>query len=176
MSNPSRLALRWGAPVALAATAIAAQFVVPVFGGNGAVTQKSLKNQVQAKEKRIGAVGVGVREATMGTMSLAPGNYVFTSNYQVVRKDPKVYVSCRLHIAGVDDFGPNTATSGPDVPASNAVPTIDSGALTGGSRVEKPTAVRLKCQTNHGNAILADTAIIALKVPKLTVHKDVSPG
>jgi hypothetical protein len=33
MREPSRTALRWGPPIALTAAAIAALFVVPVFGG-----------------------------------------------------------------------------------------------------------------------------------------------
>jgi hypothetical protein len=176
MRKPTRFALRWGAPVALAAAAIAALFVVPVFGGNRAVTQRSLKNQVQAKEKRIGSAGIRSTKKTVGTMSLSPGNYEFMTNYQVVRFDPKVSVSCQLSISGIGDFGPTAEAFGPDVATSQAVPTIESGALSGGSHVANHATAKLRCQTSHGLATLNDVSIIALKVPKLTVRKRLAPG
>ena len=176
MRNPTRFALRWGAPVALAAAAIAALFVVPVFGGNGAVTQRSLKNQVQAVEKRVGEVGLGTRAKTMGALHLAKGDYVFTTTYEVSRKDPKVEATCILSIKGINDFGPTTRALGPDAAASEAIPTIESGALSGATHIGHRSTAKLKCRTDRGTATLFNIDIIALKVPKLTIHTSPAAG
>src|SRR2546422_5967568 len=83
MRKPGRSAIRWGAPVALAAAAIAALLVVPVFGGT--LTTTKLRNKVNATELRV----IGAKKLkplsdprpVIATLRLKPGNYVVTSTF-----------------------------------------------------------------------------------------------
>src|SRR3954470_5099296 len=88
--KPSRTALRSGAPVALAAVAIAALFVVPVFAGP--LTTTGLKQRVNARELRLtGEKEVGDTfdindpSSLMASLTLKRGNYVVTSTYTIIK-------------------------------------------------------------------------------------------
>jgi hypothetical protein len=166
MRNPTRTALRWGAPVALAAAAIAALFVVPVFGG----TTSKLKRQVNAIEARQLSSTIGGSFKTVVALRLKPGNYLLTANYESGRQ-PREFVACNLE-AGEEfaDFGSNY---GPDLPPSqnqNDSVITEHPTLSGVVHLDTRTRATLKCRTEQGHQTgFLHSKIIALRLPKVTV-------
>jgi hypothetical protein len=104
---------------------------------------------------------------------LAPGNYVFTTTYEILRKGPRAGAACELNING---SGPSSATQGPDVAGSVAVPTQQTAAMSSTRHLKHAATAKLQCAGNgNGKATLFNISIIALKFPKLTVHRVLSP-
>jgi hypothetical protein len=163
MSNPSRIALRWGPPIALTAAAIAALFVVPVFGRGG----NTLQDRINATRLYTNGATLTPTSGRVGSLALKPGDYVVTSTYQVQRRADRD-VTCRLELrdnAGVQD-SQNAQSLGPikNVGADNLLK--ESGSLSASAHVGEGARARLFCD-GHGS-VDPGAQITALRVPKVT--------
>lgn len=167
MPKPSSAALRWGAPAALAAAAIAVLLVGPVFGG----TKHRPKDRINATEFRVGppvSIDTGMN-TQLGLLRLGRGDFVVTSTYQV-RRRADADVLCILKLA--DRSGAynldNAHTAGPSTAGSNLV--TDGAALSASGRLGKGGRAVLRCSTNDQNhPVVSMAEITGLKVPKVTV-------
>jgi hypothetical protein len=164
MSNPSRTVLRWGAPVALAAAAIAALFVVPVFAG----TTTILKRQVNATEARQLSTPIGGSFKTVVALPLKPGSYLLSAGYESGRQ-PRESVLCNLG-AG-KEYADSGSNVGPDLPPSQNSPGIvEHPTLSGVVHLDTQARATLKCKTDPGHHTgFLQSKIIALRLPKVTI-------
>jgi hypothetical protein len=163
MRKPTRTALRWGAPVALAAAAIAALFVVPVFGG----TPTILKRQVNATQLITDGATITPTKNRVGSLRLRSGNYIVTSTYNVRRK-PSDNMDCRLELRDKDGlqgvqtnsmFGPLKNTAQDDR-------VWEPGSLNVTAHVGADARAVLRC-SGYGD-VDPFAEITALRVPKVT--------
>jgi hypothetical protein len=163
MRKPTHTALRWGPPVALAAAAIAALFVVPVFGRGGT----SLKDRINATRLYTNGATVKPTSGRVGSLALKPGDYVVTSTYQVYRRVDHD-VTCDLELrdnAGVQDQQ-NAEMFGPVPHTGNDQFVYEPGSLSATAHVGEHARARMFCA---GNGTVAPGAqITALRVPKVT--------
>jgi hypothetical protein len=167
MRKPTRTALRWGPPIALTAAAIAALFVVPVFGR----ATSNLGDRVNATTLIFPAPHLLPHDGQrVGALPLKSGNYVVTSTLTAYRP-PQDFVSCQLLLqddSGLQDadgarsVGPSkNQTAGDQV--ANTESLSDAAHLgTGGRAV-------LNCNGGPGKTQLQDIEITAMEVPRLTV-------
>ena len=126
MREPSRVAFRWGAPIAVGAALIAGLLVIPVFGGTLTTTQ--LKRQINATEGYFGPTQVGHSRQLVAGLPLKPGDYVTTTHYQSLR-EPRDRLSCGLH--GGTTVLPSTLTAGCVIIVVSTVIAVLSGMDVG---------------------------------------------
>jgi hypothetical protein len=160
MGNQARTALRWGPPVALTAVAIAALFVVPVFGG----TTSNLKDRINATRLYTNGATLTATSGRVGSLALKSGDYVVTSTYQVQRAASRD-VTCRLELrdkAGVQD-SQNAESVGPIKNAGADNLLQESGSLSVAAHVGEGASARMSC-AGYGT-VQPGAQITALRIP-----------
>jgi hypothetical protein len=167
MRNPTRTALRWGAPLALAAAAIAALLVVPALGG----TANTLKDRINATQLTVCCERtITPDKHRVGSLNLNSGNYVVTATYDVHRK-PDQRVACTLKL--LDETGVQSAQTnllfGPFMNQASLDNVWQGGSLSATAHVGAGAKARLGCASVLGYASVKPGAeITALRVPKVT--------
>jgi hypothetical protein len=169
MRKQTRTALRWGPPVALAAAAIAALFVVPVFGR----ATSNLGDRVNATRLDINSAraGPGV-SPRLGSLPLRKGNYVVTSTLTVQRVSSET-LACRLRLHdNSGDKGSDVGeTLGPLGSNPNAPKTLSWNGISLSAAAHVGAGGRAILECFNGKAILEGTEITAMEVPRLTLKQ-----
>jgi hypothetical protein len=170
MRKPTHTALRWGPPIALTAAAIAALFVVPVFGG----TTSNLKDRINATQLVMQGATITPTKNRVGSLRLRSGNYVVTSNYGVFRK-PSDQMDCRLELRDTNGLqGVQTNSMlGPIKNTAQNDRVKEPGSLNVVAHVGADARAVLRCSGYGEVDPFAD--ITALRVPKVIQKSGLHP-